>query len=917
MGARKEPGPHPETESNEAAEVSAWLRNGGLVVAASERAARAVASGYHRARRAEGLSAWPAPAILDWQSFLRASWIDRSAANDGRLLLDPLQEQSIWANIVGSDQHVATLLEGPRNRMASLAMEAHKLLCGYAPQYLRENPRAGWQRDAENFSAWLSAFDETCRASKLLSPSRLQLELIQLLEIPAPASAQAKRPPLLLTGFDRILPFQRRLLDAWGEWQQAAAGDPAREIRFYSVADRQAELAACALWCKGQLAANPQVRLLVITQDLAQHRGEIERAFINSVHCGSAASLASPLFEFSLGIPLSQVGLARGAHLLLRWLSGSIQEHELDWLLSTSHTATDAAESIALQTMMRTLRRRGLERPDWTLNAFINSRAGVPLPPSWINRMTEVQRFLAEQARQARSPLEWADLVPQILKTAGWPGVRPLTSAEFQALRRWQQTVESCASLGFDGRRMRWPEFLSALARTLDETLFAPESHDAPIQIAGPAESAGLAADAIWFMGASEIGWPASGATHPLLPPEVQGEAAMPHATAQLDWELARAITLRLLRSARQVYFSYAHQSEDVETRASRLITNLAGTAQPLPPELIAPTSPNALTVTFEDTSQIPFPPGKVEGGSSVLTYQSQCPFKAFASSRLAAQGWQAAEAGLTAAQRGSLLHAVLHAVWGGQPLGIRSLNELLDLNDRKTFVAGHVGRAMEKTLRPGIRERMPRRYLELEEQRLTRLVSEWLDYEATRLAFDVAGTEVEHTVSLAGLRFDVRLDRIDRLNDNSVLVIDYKSGEVSPRLWELPRPDDVQLPLYAGFAIDPDEALCGLVFAKVRSGKSAFAGHVGDAKANLIPGLASTSALVKNKFDAVMLIDWREHIEKLANDFLTGRAEVDPRDYPKTCERCGLQTLCRIQESRALLEAEEDSGDEGEANNG
>ena len=749
----------------------------------------------------------------------------------------------------------------------------------------------------------------------MLSPARLPPELLQLLENPSPSATQAERPPLLLTGFDRILKFQRRLLDAWGEWQQAAAGDAAREVRFYYAADTQAELAACALWCKRQLAANPHARLLVITQDLAQRRGEIERAFLNFAGSESAGPSASLLFEFSLGIPLSQVGLARGAHLLLRWLSGSIQEHEVDWLLSTGQTAADAAESIALQTYMRAIRRRGLERPDWSLDSFAAQKPGAFPPPAWVNRMAEAQHLLTDQARQARSPLEWAELVPQILKTTGWPGARPLASTEFQALRRWQQTVESCASLGFDGRRIRWPEFLSALARTLDETLFAPESHDAPIQIAGPAESAGLNADAIWFMGASEVAWPTSAATHPLIPPEVQREAAMPHATAQLDWELARAITLRLLQSASQVCFSYARQSEDVETRASRLMTNLAGTPQPLPAELIAPTSPDAMTVTFEDATRIPFPPGKVEGGSSVLTYQSQCPFRAFASSRLAAQRWQPAEAGLTAAQRGSLLHAVLHSVWGGPPLGIRSLKELLDLKDRKTFAAGHVSRAMEKTLRPGLRERMPRRYLELEEQRLVRLVGEWLDYEATRIAFNLAGTEVDYTIELAGLSFDLRLDRIDRLNDNSLLVIDYKTGEVSPKLWEPPRPDDVQLPLYAGFAISPDEELCGLVFAKVRSGKSGFAGHVGDAKANLISSLSSASALVKNKFTAEMLIDWRQHIEKLANDFVSGRAEVDPRDYPKTCERCGLQTLCRIQESRALLDAEEESGeDDGEA---
>jgi probable DNA repair protein len=909
MAYNAEMGPSNPTGPTQESEIAAWLRSGGLVVAASERAARALASAFHQARRAEGLSAWPAPAIFDWQTFLRTAWQDHSST-DARLLLDPLQEQSIWeqsiqATIASSGQHMVTLLEGPRNRMANLAKQAHQLLCSYAPQFLRQKARAGWQQDAENFSTWLATFESTCRTANLLSPARLPLELIPLLEAAPPTST---RPPLLLAGFDRILPVQRRLFDSWGKWQEASTPAPAHVVRYYRAADSQSELAACALWSKQQLAANPNARLLVITQNLSENRGEIERAFLN--HASSENS-ASPLFEFSLGIPLSQVTLARGAHLLLRWLSSpskqsSLAENELDWLLSTEQVASNQDESIALQSHMRALRRRGLERPHWPLNAFLEQQTKHPLPPSWTARITEAQRTLADKTRQPQSPLEWAELVPQLLDTAGWPGARPLSSIEFQALRRWQQAVESCAALGFDGRRIRWPEFLSILARALDETLFAPESRDAPIQIAGPAESAGLTADAIWFMGASETAWPSSGATHPLLPPEIQREAAMPHATSQLDWELARAISLRLLRSAPQVCFSYARQSEGVENRHSRLIAQLTLAPQPMPVDFSAPAAPEPLTVSFEDLSRIPFPPGKVEGGASVLTYQSQCPFKAFANARLAAQSWQPAEPALTAAQRGNLLHAVLHSIWAGPPLGIRTLQQLQAITDRAAFVAAHVTRALQQKLPPGLRDRMPRRYLELEEQRLTRLITEWLNYESARIEFEVIETEAERPIQLAGLSFNLRLDRIDRLIDHSVLVIDYKTGAVTPKSWQLPRPDDVQLPLYAGFAIDEEELLGGLVFAKVRSGDQSFTGHVGDAKTTLFPGLTASSSLVKNSLTAEQLIAWKENIEQLADDFLTGRAQVDPRDYPKTCEHCGLETLCRIAEHRALLDPDE-----------
>jgi ATP-dependent helicase/DNAse subunit B len=212
------------------------------------------------------------------------------------------------------------------------------------------------------------------------------------------------------------------------------------------------------------------------------------------------------------------------------------------------------------------------------------------------------------------------------------------------------------------------------------------------------------------------------------------------------------------------------------------------------------------------------------------------------------------------------------------------------------------------------LRERMPRRYLELEEQRLAGLVSEWLDYEAARIDFEVLATEVKRTVSVAGLTLDLRLDRIDRLQDGSQLVIDYKSGSVSPSSWDLPRPDDVQLPLYAGFALDVGDELGGLVFAKVRAGDLAFAGRVFDPAATLFANLKGTSPLVKNNLTLEQLLGWRNCIEQLARDFLDGRAEVNPREHPRPCERCSLQTLCRIQEHQALIEDEEDFGG---ANNG
>ena len=311
-----------------------WIRDGGMVVTASERAARSLLEDYHRSRRGEGLTAWPAPNILSWSNFVRTEWESRNRA--GRLALNLLQEQSLWAEIIARRGRSAGLLDGPRHRLASRAIEAHQLICDFAPHFLASRARLGWQHDAEEFSVWLDDFETISRADQLVSAARLPLELLELLE------ADKARPPILLAGFDRVLPTQQKVFAAWthqSELRQAQLSPQASSIHFYETADPADELAACAAWSMRQIAANPQARLLIAAQDVAQRRGEFERAFRQNASADREAPGVVDLFEFSLGVPLGKLGLARSAIHLLRWLAGSIAEHEVDWFFSSGFTA--------------------------------------------------------------------------------------------------------------------------------------------------------------------------------------------------------------------------------------------------------------------------------------------------------------------------------------------------------------------------------------------------------------------------------------------------------------------------------------------------------------------------------------------------------------------------------------------------
>lgn len=891
--------------------LDAWLREGGIVVASSDRAARALQSDFHRRRRAEGLKVWPSPKIIDWHSFILNAWEDRTL--DARLVLNAAQEKAIWSDIIQSDEHLLTALGSSVRRLAAMAMEAHDLLCSYAAKYLGKTARTGWDQDTGAFSQWLAEFDRYCREHQLISPSRVPLEMTSVLQ-----KESSTRPPLRLYGFDRVLPIQKSLFDAWGQWEQFQPETKSAQISFHAARDGHSELEACAWWCYQQLQANKNARILVITQDLAQRRGEIERAFLRF-----NPPAASPVFELSLGVPLNHLPLVRSALLLLRWLAGPLKENEVDWLFGSA-TAGSPDEAAALQAAMRKIRWCDQQRPEWSLENLIKELNGDATPASaWMRRIRAGQLALRKIPRLL-GHIEWADQIPRLLEVAGWPGDESTSSADFQGMRRWQRALDTTGSLGYTGRQISWHDFLAELESVAAETLFAAESADAPIQITGAAESSGLTADALWFLSADEGSWPAMAPMHPFLPAPVQREAAMPHASHAHDWNFSAAITHRMTASAATLHFSYALQKDDVEARPSRLLRQIAGEALPLPEEMLPPDHQPSGAAEYPDASLVPFRAAEIRGGAGVLSSQSQCPFKAFANARLAAQGWDAAEAGLSARQRGQLLHDVLHSVWSGPPQGIRSHVELIRVQDLSAFIQSHVRKVLNNRTPQSVRDLMPALYIDLEETRLVRLVSEWLSFERSRLEFEVEETEADHLISVSGLNMKVRLDRVDRLRDNSKLVIDYKTGNVDPRSWELPRPEDVQLPLYKIFAIKPIQPSLfetvsgpvggGVVFAEVRTGEARFAGRVADARATLNPDLNANSALIKKELTAAQEAEWRGYIERLAADFINGRAEVNPRDYPKTCARCGLQSICRIQEpeNRVRFE-EEDAKEEGE----
>jgi ATP-dependent helicase/nuclease subunit B len=883
-----------------AAAITGTLERGGTVVAASPRAARVLQLQYAAAQDSAGYEIWPSPPILDWDSWLRSLWRDHAFVHpEAPLLLSPLQERVLWTRQQRDD---ASRVVSPAS-MAALAMEAWSLLCDYKAHAARSE---SWEHiDAERFRHWAAAFERECERNRWISFSQIAplLAADTALELPR---------KICLAGFDRLTPAQGDFLAAL-ECRGILVEQPplpALESRRSWVAarDPNAEITACAVWIRERLVENPSARIGVIAPGVQGLRGAIDRAFRRVLAPASEDILApsgEPPWEFSLGQPLADVPVIRTALLLLRWIADPLPEEEISWLLLSGFVSDTVTNSLAVAHHDTRRRRAALLLPERALTDF-----AATLPSA--AEFTPLQRDLAEILEtvaanrvltQSRRPSAWTELVHLLLDRAGWPGRRSPDSVEYQALQRWQRLLDDLALLDFDGSLCTFSGFLSLLNAHAREIIFAAESHDAPMQVMGPYESSGQTFDAIWFLRADDTAWPQRGRLHPLLPPTVQRRYAMPSSTPEDEWNLAHAVTARLLASAPRIVFSYAQSDGDAELRPSALIASLfdPGTQPETAPDPPPAPEPIRLESIPDRPGALPWPPHQHAGGSDVLRRQAACPFQAFAAKRLAAAPLDSAERGFNPIEKGNLVHKILQVLFSevrtrDALVAVIATDQLPALLDRS------IDTILGEYASDGAWQQA---YLAAERRRLQARLTDWLTLESQRQPFTVESCEEKlDNVHVGDLRLRLRADRIDILDDGSRLILDYKTGNVSPASWRDERPDEPQLPLYAAYG--NVENLSGVVFAKVRAGKTTFDGRMRDAQGQLISTLSARSGLVADPYGEKMRADWARVLARLGEQFLTGDAAVDPRE-PSVCQYCEFPGLCRKAELDLSASAEDD----------
>ncbi len=874
------------------------------MLTASHRQVRMLQIEYARRMQEEKRLAWPSPDLLTWNAWLERCWDQfpaPSLADEGsafRALLSPAQETKLWETIIGDSNFSDGLLQP--DATARTAEEAWRLCWEW--DILPQSADAAPNDDARAFAIWSRDFDAQCRSRGWQDRARLADAVGKTF-----VSGGLKVPTrLLLFGFEELTRQQERLLEV------LRSGGTAVELieasLFPNTGERYEflgpldEIAAAAQWARGRLEAGAS-RIGIIVPDFGALRPQVVRilddTFIPGAVLPSAVEIVRP-YNLSLGQALSKYPIIHTALQILELGKGELSCEEVGSLLrspflgeATEEWSRRALLDVACRQSEVLVRIHGLLRHAQDKDGEGRWRAhSAPILAARLKNWSGLRDSLPKK----QLPSVWAEVFARGLMLLGWPGDRPLDSEEYQTVNAWRELLSALSSLDEVTDRMDYAEALLAFRRMAAERIFQPKSPEVPVQVMGLLEASGLEFDCLWVTGLHDAVWPETPRPNPFIPIDLQRRHNLPHASAARELEFARRLMGWLFGSAPKVIVSHARRNGDENLRPSPLIAQLPlrepeapgaiGTLHRLIHELRPP-----LEQMLDDRAPLLAAGTEVRRGTGVFKDQAACPFRAFAHARLGACALDEPAPGLDAPMRGNLLHGAMERVWRR----LKSHSHLCALPEKALHF--NVREAVAGAIADMARQRPQMfltRFVVLEQERLERLVLNWLEIEKQRAPFTVVFPERDQTASIGGLTIRIVPDRVDELEGGARVVIDYKTGTPKLSQWFGDRPDEPQIPLYAL----AQKNVAAVAFAQLRKDDTRFLGIASEA--GLAPGVVPVAdineAAVLGSWGA-LFAEWRRVLEALGEEFRSGDARVAPKNGSKTCEHCDLDLLCRIRE--------------------
>ena len=875
------------------------LEHGLMVVTASNRQADFLRQQYRYYQRQNHLTVWQRPAIITDKLWLISLYqqvqIKQESDIEPWSLLTDQESRLLWEDIIEDD---GDYLLDTRRTAERVRQAANRLEQWLLTDEIDDDDRFSWREETQRFKDWYLK-------NKQQYQNNYWLEHYQLDDWLSSRVSSISLPQQIgFLGFQQISPARKKLFSALEELNITllTLKPDAIESTVYrlELADTQEEIKQSALWAKQQWLEKPEQRIGIVIPNLNNHR-ELTKLTFERIFCATQIinndQPTQRPFDISLGLSLANYPIIDSALTLLKLISEALPQDEMVQLLfSPFVTATEQqSHCIAISNLLRKSRQATFTTKD--LHFYSKQ-----IDSDNSSFATLVQALIDFNSKGKKPASQWAIEITELLTLIQWGEKRSLSSHEYQTKESWNKKIEQMAIYDQLTGNMSWYKFRKLFQRSIYETLFQPQTGDCPIQIMGVLEAAFLTFDKIRICGIDNRLWPENANPSPFIPYELQRTHDMPNATAERELEISKQLLNLLSESANEVIFSHAKGNGEETLSVSPLLEDMEvrnftnKTPYLTPAEQINNRSKELEYLTDDRAPKIQT--DSIRGGSKLLQDIARCQFRAFAHHRLFANAADDAREGLDPLDRGNLVHQVLEHCW-------RHIFDKQQTNLQELYLAKQLEEAIRPSINTAIERLQNERHTELppaivniEKQRLERVLMQWFEMEIKRPHFSVKELEQSVDAPIAGNIIRVQLDRVDTLEDGSLAIIDYKTGKVNRNNWFGERPDEPQLPLYAMVLSDQNKTIGALLYGQVKNKECRFYG-VADDK-TLISGV--TKDFEKDPVNPdisnldTQVIQWRNDLQNLMHEYLSGEAAVTPRDE-NVCTYCDLHGLCRIVE--------------------
>lgn len=876
--------------SNLSEPMYSWLQDAiaenAEVITASRRLARELRGIYDAQQLAAGRRAWLTPPVRSWHDWLnrQSSTLEDPTAIPARL--DNFSSSLLMERSLRKQMPDGLPGFGGIVRQASQAWQ--RLREWQVP--LDELKSSARGQDERAFAEAAADYAQQLSAGRWVDSAGMAEQvagLIERKEIVVPAK-------LVLAGFDRLSPAANRVTSALtnagctvviAEPRHTAERDNAANVSVQQFASMESELRAAGAWARTQLEENPDSRIAIVSPILESGAAAITRLIREGLvpgwqYGGSAFESAA---NVSYGRKLSEYPAISIALLLIRWIQQGLTSRELSLLLRSRCVGGPQADG---RSRIELTMRRYPDRL-WTPQDFLSVLQGVDESPdsvTFLECVTELSKVVPVQGERV-SPSEWARRIDATLTAARWPGDMVLDSREFQLVNRWRELLNEFAGIEVVMPRIDLADSCQRLTALASETLYQPESGRGLVRVLGTLEAAGMEFDSLWISGLDASQWPPASRPASLISNALQRKYSMPDATPGDTLSFAKRVLDRLTASAGTCMVSWALIREDAEVTASSLLEGFSGGERPqvADPGWYAKSlfGRADVEVRTDDVAPQVAADEHVRGGAYTVQRQHEEPFSAFVYGRLGVRPLEPITPGLSPGVRGNIIHNALHNLLAGKPTQVEISAWSAGSREQR------IGSAIDSALAEHARHADPvlRRIIGLERSRLRQLLQDFIQAEFDRPEFAVVDVEKAVDYEAFGVRLGLRIDRIDRLANDRLLIIDYKTGLPKSFLDRAGEPTELQLIVYAE-ALQSD--IGGLALINVDSRAINYKGAGGDG--------GPWKARAEEEWNAT-LDSWRRLVQQALQDISAGDVRINL--LHSASESRPLNILSRKEEQR------------------